>query len=55
MSETLRDRLDNLEIFLRNLNEQNNDSIMSRTELQEATDYHLVTMDCLNKMLEGKE
>ena len=55
MSETLRERLDNLEMFLKNLYEQNDHSIMSKVELHEATSYHLTTMDCLNKTLERKE
>lgn len=53
MSETLRERLDNLTMFLYELANKNkqNHSI----EIRDQASYHLATMDCLNKMLEGKE
>jgi hypothetical protein len=53
MSETLRERLDSLEMFLNELaykNKQNHSE-----EIRNQASYHLATMDCLNKMLEGKE
>ena len=52
MSETLRERLDNLEMFLQEITE--NKHIVSE-EVKGQASYHLATMDCLNKMLEGKE
>lgn len=52
MSETLRERLDNLEMFLEEITE--NKHIVSE-RVKEQANYHLVTMDALNKMLEGKE
>ena len=52
MSETLRERLDNLEMFLYELAESKH---TNWDEVKGQAEYHTATMDCLNKMLEGKE
>ena len=54
MSETLRERLDSLELFLNELY-KNQIGLGGNSEIADQASYHLATMDCLNKMLEGKE
>jgi hypothetical protein len=52
MSETLRDRLDNLEMFLQEIAEGKH--IVSE-EVKGQAEYHAATMELLDAMLEGKE
>ena len=52
MSETLRERLDNLEMFLYELAESKH--IVSE-EVKGQAEYHTATMELLDAMLEGKE
>ena len=52
MSETLRERLDNLEMFLREIAEGKH--IVSE-EVKGQAEYHTATMELLDAMLEGKE
>ena len=53
MSETLRERLDNLEMFLKELYED--DFKIHNEEVSAQASYHLATMELLDAMLEGKE
>jgi hypothetical protein len=53
MSETLRERLDNLELFLKELTDPT--YLYNSVAIVDQANYHLATMDCLNKMLEGRE
>ena len=52
MSETLRERLDNLEMFLQEIAEGKH--IVSE-EVKGQAEYHAATMELLDAMLEGKE
>jgi hypothetical protein len=53
MSETLEERLNNLEMFL---NELYKKQIIfgGNSEIADQASYHLATMDCLNKWLKTK-
>jgi hypothetical protein len=54
MSETLKERLDNLRMFLQELSNDKFSYIYPK-EIRDQASYHLATMDLLNEMLERTE